>query len=192
MSTEQLAVLAVMISGAVAVWSAYLSARSSKDNTQRTLQTQTDTTKLTLEHERDLAQEARLWDKMADAYVQVLQVVALFMVIVDETYPKIGDGERGNPPPPPDSNTTMGLMARVAAFGSQSAYAALEAWWSKRLEFDHAVWELDTVRARLTGVDARDIFNLTQAQHRTKLDDARAASHDAVRALQDQINHELH
>ena len=201
-STEQIAGLAIIASSVVAIASALINALSSKNNTQQTLDaqaritaqtldTQTATTTLTLEHERLLAREARLWDRTADAYVQMLEMVAVFMVIVDETYPTLGDGGRGDPPAPPESNDVKALMARMAAYGSPEAYAAVEAWWTTRLDFDRAAWELDTVRARSPGVDARDFFNLSEADQYAKLNDARAASHRAVRALQDEINEEL-
>lgn len=202
MSTEQIAGLAIVASSVVAIASALINALSTRNNTQQTLDaqaqitaqtldTQTATTTLTLEHERQLAREARLWDRTADAYVQMLEMVAVFMVIVDETYPMLGDGGRGDPPSPPESNDVKALMARMAAYGSPETYAAVEAWWTTRLDFDHAAWELDTVRARSPGVDARDIFNLSEADQYAKLNDARAASHRSVRALQDEINEEL-
>jgi hypothetical protein len=184
MTTEQLAVLvsglAVVASSTVAVWSARISARVSNE-----------TAEATLAHQRAQAHEARLWDRVAQAYVDMLMMVSQFMVTVDETFPDIGDGGHGDPPPPPETSETMPLMARVAAFGSPQTYSALEAWWKTRLDFDHAVWELDGVRSRPSGQDARELFGLTQAEHYQKLHDARQTCHAAVRRLQNQINAEL-
>lgn len=126
---------------------------------------------------------------MADAYVRMLEMVAAFMVIVDETYPVIGSG-RGNPPAPPESDAVKALMARVGAFGSLEAYAELRTWWDKRLEFEIAVSRLDEAVAR-SGLAVGGDLNLSGTPQYEEMSKARDEARTAVDALQARINQEL-
>lgn len=140
------------------------------------------------EHARTLAREARLQERRAVAYRDMLAMVFRAQVAVDQTLPLF---ERVPPPPripEPSIEEQRDMEATVAAFGSGDVIARLRAVISATRDFYLAASYLSDVRSIATpSVGGAD--ELRKA--RDDLDARRAAFHAAVAELERVAREEL-
>jgi len=120
------------------------------------------------------AREARLWDKRADAYVQLLAWSVRSREVFNRTHPLIGPAAA--PPAAPPEEETILLEAKIKAFGSAEVDALLDSTLEPRSRFAfnaQAIHDIDT--NQLTPADARNSWGMSKTEayrdlHRARTD----------------------
>jgi len=130
-------------------------------------------------HERRLAHDARLFERRAAAYTDLLAACQRLMQYVERTEPIWGPGPE--PPEPPSDEEQRELDARVGAFVSRQVDEQLNAFRTTIVDFhDHVI----------AYREARDTSHTT-AEHGTKMHAARDEARRKMRLLEATVRDEL-
>jgi hypothetical protein len=140
------------------------------------------------EHERTLAREARLQERRAVAYRDMVAMVFRVQDVVDQTLPLF----ESVPPPPripePTLDEQREMAATVTAFGSAEVVARLRAVVSATRAFHLAVRDLSDVRLVATpSVGGADELRKARENLRAQRADVHAAVDELERAAREEL-----
>jgi hypothetical protein len=183
--------LAIIVPGATAVLLAGISVWYQRWLTNKTLGQQAELTQKTLDHERTIARDQRVHERVADTYVQMLEMFDWIMEIVIATQPILEPGPVA--PPEPDSEALRPVQARIAAWASPEVKAMIYGQWIPvRNEFFAAAVYLATMRqAQDQGREVEADYGISVGRQYLKVDALRKQLHGIVRDIENRANEEL-
>jgi len=183
--------LAIIVPGSTAVLLAGITIWYQRWLTNRTLGQQAELTQKALDHERTIAREQRVQERIASTYVETLEMLDWIMGIVNATQPIMEPGPES--PPEPDTEKVRHVQARIAAFGSPEVKEIVyKRWIPARNEFFAEADQLALMRkAQDEGRDVDAQYGLSIGAQYMKVDGLRRKLHEIVRELEDRVNEEL-
>jgi hypothetical protein len=136
-------------------------------------------------HERQLASGARLFDRRAAVYEDMLRFLNVWMERVDATEKMMTFEGEPEPPEPPGPEEWRGMYAKLRTYGSKAVAEGYDAFSEAVVDFFIArVPATRTVRE--TGTDPEEAVRI----HR-QLEDARRKVREALNALERLVSEEL-
>jgi len=155
-ASDVIAAIAVFATVAVA-WIAHLDRNGDREN-QRSLSREGH------EHERTLAREARLQERRAGAYRDMLVMAFRIQEVVAQTMPIL----ESVPPPPriplPTNEEQREMAATVAAYGSPDVVALFRAVVTQTRAFFNAVWLVNALYPDRSMPPPRNLVELHKAE----------------------------
>jgi hypothetical protein len=156
---------------AATAWSAWLQHVSARELSERQQ-----------EHERGLARGARLFERRADVYEEMLRLLYPWMERVDATEPFITFA--GQPPDPPGTDEWRAMHIRLRTYGSREVADAYDVFGEAIRSFFFQVPTLRAVRER--GTDPAEAARVGK-----EFEAARAGVRKALRSLERIVSDEL-
>lgn len=164
---------AVGLAGVAAtVWSNWLQRDSAKELAA-----------LQHDHERDLARGARLYERRAPVYQQMLTLLYPWMERVDATDRLWKDANEPEPPEPPSPDEWRAMQAELGTHGSTAVSDGYRAFSEAIQEFFDRVMTMRLIR---DGSATGDL-----AARAREMEDARRSVREALRKLERLVSDEL-